>query len=220
MKRFLSHISPLLSILIVWMALGCGNLAKAQSSMVITKTDGTQVTIRVADIQDVTFPSDNRTLVDLSYKGFWLKPEQWIKVKAECTTAEGEPVEARVTWKSTDESVAKVNQWGIVTGVSDGSCQILAITEEGQGAMTINVTSQTLLDLQVSAVENLACTYTVTPADPSLRYYTLMRIQSGDYSVDGMDQYGSEEQNVYHFAMDWWQFCADMYGMTDRKSVV
>lgn len=214
MKRFFSLFSSLLSILIVWMALGCGYQAKAQSSMVITKTDGTQVTILVADIQDVTFPSDDRTLVDLSYKGFWLKPEQWIRVQAKCTTANGEPVDARVTWKSTDESVAKVNQWGVVTGVGDGSCQILAITDEGQGSMTINVTSQTLLDIQVGNIENLTCSYTVTPADPSLRYYTLLRIQSGDYSVDGMDQYGSEEQNVYHFALDWWQFCADMYGMT------
>lgn len=211
MKHIHSHFSLILT---VWMVLCCWNLAKAQSSMVITKTDGTQVTIRVAEIQDVTFPSDDRTLVDLCYKGFWLKPEQWIRLQAECTTTNGEPVDARVSWKSTDESVAKVNQWGIVTGVGDGSCQILAITEGGQSAMTINVTSQTLLDIQVGDIENLTCSYTVTPANSSLRYYTLMRIQSGDYSVDGMVQYGSEEQNVFHFAVDWWQFCADMYGMT------
>lgn len=204
----------LFSLFLVCVALGLASVAKAQSSMVITKTDGTQVSIRLADIQDVTFPSDDRTIVELSYKSFWLKPEQWIRVEAECTNAEGEYVAARITWQSTDESVAKVDKSGIVTAIGDGSCQILAITDDGQGAMTVNVTSQTLLDIEVGAIENLTCNYKVTPADASLRYYTLLRIQSGDYSVDGMVQYGSEEQNVFHFAMDWWQFCADMYGST------
>lgn len=210
------HIDTLLTKLctLLLVALCCGSLAKAQSSMVITKTDGTQLTIRVADIQEVTFPSDDLLHVNLGYSVFWLKPEQWMQLEAVCTSPEGEEVDTNITWKSTDEAVAKVNKNGTVTGIGDGTCQIVASTENGQASLTINVTSKTMLDIDVTEVGNLSCSYIISPSDPSLRYYSLLRIQSGEYSVDGMTQYGSEEQNCYHFALDWWQFCADMYGMT------
>lgn len=199
--------------LMLLLTLGLGR-AVAQSTMVITKTDGTQLTISVAEIQDVTFPSDDRLQVALPYGGFWLHPAQWMRLTATCTTAVGETVASDITWQSTDPSVATVSAEGIVTGVGDGDCQILALAEGGSAAMDLHVTSQTMLDIEVEAVDNLSCTYSITPTDDALRYYYLLRIQSGEYSVDGMTQYGSEEQNVLHFAMEWWEFCADMYGMT------
>lgn len=201
------------SFLLLLASLCCMDVAQAQSSMVITKTDGLQISIRVADIQEVSFPSDDRINIDMGYDSFWLKPEQWMQLEAVCTDANGEEADILVNWKSSDESVATVDRNGTVRAVADGVCQIIGETEEGLAAMTLQVTSQTLLDIQVTSVGNLSCSYTITPADPSLRYYSLLRIQSGDYSVDGMTQYGSEEQNAYHFALDWWSFCADLYGM-------
>lgn len=202
------------SFLLLLMSLCCMSVAQAQSSMVITKTDGSQLSIRVADIQEVTFPSDDRINIDMGYSTFWLKPEQWMQLETVCTDAAGEEADPYITWMSSDETVATVDKNGTVRAVADGVCQIIAMAEDCQASMTVNVTSQTMLDIQVNHVGNLDCSYSITPADPSLRYYYLLRIQSGEYSVDGMTQYGSEEQNAYHFARDWWAFCADLYGMT------
>lgn len=203
-----------ISLLILLAAFCCGGKAQAQSSMVVTKTDGTQITIRVDEIKDVTFPSDDRTLMELSYDSFWLKPEQWVQLSAVCTNADGEVTHPDILWMSTDEAVATVDEDGLVSAEGDGVCQIVASVEGVQSSVTIQVTSQTMLDIEVTEVGNLSCSYSITPSDPSLRYYSLLRIQSGEYSVDGMTQYGSEEQNCFHFAIDWWQFCADLYGMT------
>lgn len=209
MKRLIS------SILLALVALCSAMVAQAQSQMVITKTDGTQITIRVADIQDVTFPSDDHIDLQLSYSSFWLKPSQCVMLDAFSRTIEGvEEKLDEVSWRTTDASVATVDADGTVTGVGDGTCQIIASALGSQAALTIHVSSQTMLDIDIQRVTNRSCTYSITPADPSLRYYSLLRIQSGEYSVDGMVQHGSEEQNAYHFALDWWAFCAELYGMT------
>lgn len=186
----------------------------AQSSMVITKTDGTQISIHVAEIENVTFPSDDRLQVAITYGGYWLHPGQWAQLEAVVTTPDGEETYADITWKSTDEAVAKVNEDGVVTGVGDGSCKILAVTDEGQGVLPVNVVTRPMLDIEVNEIGNRSCTYTITPTDPEIRYYYDYRVQSGEYSVDRLDQYGSEEQNIYHFAIDWWKFCGSMYGCT------
>lgn len=195
-------------------ALGCSNRAQAQSQMVITKNDGTQVKVRVADIKDVTFPDDAQLTVTMCYDNFWLKPGQWVQLAAECTNAMGKVEKTDIFWKSSNNRVATVDSDGKVTAVADGTCQIMAMTESGQGEMTIQVTSEKMLDINVDQIGNQWVSYTITPSDPSLRYYSLLRIQSGEYSVDRMDQYGSEEQNCFHFALDWWDFCAGLYGMS------
>lgn len=216
MKHLYTHLTSLFTVrysLFTLLLLLAGS-SMAQSSMVVTKTDGTQISIRVAEIQDVTFPSDNRVKVEVPYESFWLKPEQWIQLEAYCYTPEGDPLQSAITWKSTNEQVATVDEDGVVIGVGDGTCQILATTDGGQAQLTINVTSRTMLNIELEDIQNRQCTYSVTPADSTLRYYYLLRIQSGEYSVDRMDQYGSEEQNCYHFALDWWDFCASLYGMS------
>lgn len=201
-------------ILMTMLALCCICAALAQTSMVVTKTDGTQLSIRIADIQDITFPDEDLLQVSISYGSYWLKPGQWVQLEAVCTTEEGETMDADIEWLSSDESVATVNSYGIVTAKGDGTCRILAKTDNGQSSIGINVTSETMLDIQVKSLGNTACSYTVIPANQNLRYYHGIRIQSGEYSVDGMDQHGSEEQNIFHFVMDWWDFCGGMYGMS------
>lgn len=187
--------------------------AQAQSTMVVTKTDGTQLSVRVAEIQDVTFPNDNRLNIALSYGSYWLHPGQWVQLEAVCTTPDGEETYADIAWRSTNPDVVTVDAEGRVTAVGDGQCQVLAVAEEGSASIAMNVVTEPMLQIEVQEITNLTCSYTVTPADPTLRYHYDYRIQSGDYSVDGLDQYGSEEQNLYHFVRDWWAFCGDLYGM-------
>ena len=186
---------------------------QAQSNMVVTKTDGTQITIRVDEIADVTFPDDNSSLVNVKYSNYWLHPGQWMQLYAICSDASGNVISTPITWSSSDESVATIDKDGRVTAVADGSCRLWASTGDSQSAMNLQVTSQTMLDITINDADGLYCDYTVTPADPSLRYFFDVRIQSGEYSVDGLNQWGSEEQNLYHFALDWWEFCASLYGM-------
>ena len=101
-----------------------GMMAMAQSTMVVTKTDGTQIKIKVSEIQDVTFPDINPLNVDISYyTKYWLHPEQWMQLEA-IVTEDGAETFADIVWQSTDEKVATVNPDGRVTGVADGKCNI------------------------------------------------------------------------------------------------
>lgn len=188
--------------------------AMAQSTMLVTKTDGTQIKIKVAEIQDVTFPEDNS--VDMSinfYSKYWLHPGQWMQLEV-TSIKDGEDVVLPMTWKSTDEAVAKVNNTGLVTGVGDGSCEIIVSADGGQASITVNVVTEPQLDLQVTNIGNRSCDYSITPKDNSIHYYSNMRVQSGEYSVDNFDQHGSEEQNMLHYTYDWFSFVAEMYGIT------
>ena len=195
-----------------------GMMAMAQSTMVVTKTDGTQIKIKVAEIQDVTFPDINPLNVDISYyTKYWLHPEQWMQLEA-IATEDGAEVYADIVWQSTDEKVATVNPDGKVTGVADGKCDICAMVDgESLASIEVNVVTEPQFDLQVTNIGNRTCNYSVTPKDNSIRYYHNMRIQSGDYSVDNFDQYGSEEQNMLHFAYDWFDFTGGLYGMTRQE---
>ena len=186
----------------------------AQSQMVITRNDGTKLSIRIADIQDVTFPDDNNLVAEVCYNGYWLHPDQWVQLSATCYTQMGVETPAQISWSSSDTSVATVDAKGVVTAVADGECNIFASTDGGYGFMPLHVVTQPMLDIQLENVSNSFCSYKIYPSDPSLRYYYDVRVQSGDYSVDGMDQHGSEEQNMYHFALDWWDFCGSLYGQT------
>lgn len=188
--------------------------AMAQSTMRITKKDGTQIKISVAEIQNICFPDDNSADVALKYyTKYWLHPQQWMQLHAQCTV-NGEETDADILWFSTDESVAKVSADGKVTGVANGECQIIASVDESMAAITVNVVTEEQFDVQITNVGNTSCNYSVTPKDNNIRYYCNLRIQSGDYSVDNFDQYGSEEQNMLHFAYDWFAFVADLSGIT------
>ncbi len=186
----------------------------AQSTMVITTTDGSEIQIRVAEIDNITFPGDDRILMGFDYSSFWLHPTQWMQLNAVCLTTDGKELTPDITWQSSDPAIATVDNQGRVTAISDGTCQILAIADGGQAKMTLTVTSQQMIDIDLQSVGNQSCSFSITPADPSMQYYHDIRIQSGEYSVDSMDQYGSEEQNIFHFVKDWWTFCADLYGMS------
>lgn len=205
----------LLPLLIATAALASQTDSFAQSTMLVTKTDGTEISIRVTEIHDITFPDDGSLNVSFNYGTYWLHPEQWVQLEATCSTTDGEEAVTNIQWSSTDEAVVSIDKYGRATGIGEGKCQIIATADDSHGSITINVVNEPMLDISIGSLGNRDCSYTITPADESLRYYHDYRIQSGDYSVDGLDQYGSEEQNILHFVKDWWSFCGEMYGMTE-----
>lgn len=198
-------------ILVLMMLLGI-TAVKAQNTMVVTKNDGTKVEIKIADIQDVTFVDDAGIKVLFEYyTRYWLHTEQWMKLKA-VVYQEDEKVSASVKWSSTDESIATVNN-GVVTAVSDGECEILAEALGVTGRFQVYVTSENQFDMNVYNIGNRSCSFSISPKDPKVRYYYNLKIQSGPYSIDNMDQHGSEEQNILHYTRDWWNFVGGMYDM-------
>lgn len=200
--------------LIFAMVIGSMMTVQAQTKMCVTKTDGTKVVINVSEIQDITFPNDNEMEVGfMYYKRFWLHPEQWVQLMT-TIYQNGEEIFTHVEWQSTDEKVATVDKYGKVTGVGDGQCKILAITEGGQGEFDINVVTEPQLAMNIYDIQNRSCRYTITPKNSATKYYYNLRKQSGDYSVDSFDPYGSEEQNMLHYTRDWFSFVAGLYGVT------
>ncbi len=193
-------------------------MAMAQSTMVVTKTDGSQIKIKVSEIQDVTFPEVSDLNVDISYyTKYWLHPEQWMQLEA-IATKDGSEVYADIQWQSTDEKVATVDPEGVVTGVADGKCDICAVVDgQSLASIEVNVVAEPQFDLQVTNIGNRTCNYSITPKNNNIRYYHNMRVQSGSYSVDNFDQYGSEEQNMLHFTYSWFDFASSLYGMTREE---
>lgn len=186
--------------------------AFAQSKMLITKNDGTTIEVKVSEIKDVTFPDDNALNIDLTYNHFWLYTGQWAQFEATFYKDENMYDVEELTWTSSDESVAKVNYEGLVTAVGDGECDIIVNGDGSTAVVKINVTSEKQFDMTISDIQNRQCHYTITPKKDT-RYYYNLRVQSGDYSVDGMTQVGSEEQNMFQFTLDWWEYAASLYGM-------
>jgi len=100
----------------------------------------------------------------------------------------GNPLEGRyVTWSSSDDSVAAVDDHGLVTGMSEGTATIQALSEGISGTSTVTVTSssQEIIIFEddfesgdLSRWDEFDPTkYSVT-SDPA-------RVKSGDYSMQG-----------------------------------
>ena len=212
--------------LLLAMLLGSMATAVAQSTMCVNKTDGTKVIISIAEIEDIVFPDDNALQVDMPYQRYCLYLDQWVQLAATCSR-DGEEVLATPAWESNDPAVATVDGDGKVTAVGPGECDIICRCEGGEARLTLTVFEDKQFDMEIYNLKNRSCSYRITPLDPSVRYYYNLRVQSGEYSVESMDQHGSEEQNIYHFAMDWWDFVASQYGgmtwqdyMNDYETVV
>lgn len=56
------------------------------------------------------------------------------------TISKAKPISTVVKWKSSDESIATVNDKGKVTAITPGTCTITAIPEQGEGKLTFTVT--------------------------------------------------------------------------------
>ena len=105
---------------------------------------------------------------------------------SETLTATVEPDNAtdqKVTWSSSDETVAKVDANGIVTAIAPGEATITVTTEDGSKTATCTVivhtaTTITTQPQSVSVTEGQSATFSVTATGDNLRYQ--WQINSGN----------------------------------------
>lgn len=203
MKKFLSFfIIALLSCLTV----------SAQTSMRVNKTNGSAVIINIDEIESIDFPSGS--MVYLNQTTWFLHPQQTCHLTAS-VVEDKVLTEINANWSTSNAGIATVDATGCVTGVADGTATITAEYLGETATMTVNVITEKVFDMSVTNITNTRCRYSITPKDPSVRYYYNMRNTHGEYSIDSMDQYGSVEENLFHFTIDWYSFVAEQYGDRD-----
>lgn len=96
-------------------------------------------------------------------------------------------VERYVSWSSSDENIATVDDQGLVTGVAEGTASIQAMSEGISGTSTVTVTSssQEIIIFEddfesgdLSLWDEFDATKYAVTSDPA-------RVKSGDYSMQG-----------------------------------
>lgn len=116
-------------------------------------------------------------------------------------------------WQSSNPEVAKVDRNGVVTSLGEGTAVVTASIGTATASIEVTVTESKAFDITFSNITNTHCDYSVVPANPSVRYYYQMRLTHGDeYSIESMDDHGSQEENIFYFTYDWFDFCAGLYG--------
>lgn len=200
----------LFCLLLVFAIGYCGAWAQS-STMRIVKTDGTTILIGVDEIDFVDFPEMYN--LSLNTQRWCLHPDQQLHLQA-FSRENGEDIQVKCDeWTTSNAAVARVDDHGIVTAVGEGTASITAKVGNEMGSMTVKVTTQKAFDLTISNVTNTSCDYAIRPNDPATRYYYNIRLAHGnEYSIDSMDDYGSEEENLFHFTRDWYDFVAQQYG--------
>lgn len=181
----------------------------AQTAMRVNKTNGSSIVINIDEIESIDFPSGS--MVYLNQMNWYLHPQQTCHIKAS-VVEDKVLTEINANWSTSNAGIATVDATGCITGVAEGTATITAEYLGETATMTVNVIEKKVFDISVTDITNTSCKYSITPKDPSVRYYYNMRNTHGDYSIDSMDQYGSVEENVYHFTLDWYEFMASSYG--------
>lgn len=198
-----------ISLLIVGLLFGLTATAQPRQ-MRVTKTDGTTLLIGIDEIESIDFPELYNLALNTSK--WCLHPGGTLHL--ELYTVEGTDQIGQVadSWESSDESVCTVDREGVVTAVAEGTAVVSGCLGDGRASASIKVTAQKAFAMSVTDITNNSCSYSITPADPDVRYYYNMRNLHGEYSIDAMTDYGSTEENIYYFTRDWYQFVAEQYG--------
>ena len=104
-----------------------------------------------------------------SDKKITLFVDSTYKINVTVTPAEAnEPL----VWSSDNANVATVNQQGVVTAISDGTCNISVSSGPLTAATQVTVINNPVtLQLELYSVEQKKCTVTVKPSDEKGYYY-------------------------------------------------
>ena len=104
-----------------------------------------------------------------SDKSITLFVDSTYKINVTVTPAEAnEPL----VWSSDNSNVATVNQQGVVTAISDGTCNISVSSGPLTAATKVTVINNPVtLELELYSVEQKKCTVTVVPSDEKGYYY-------------------------------------------------
>ena len=101
-----------------------------------------------------------------------------------------------ITWSSSDDSVATVDQNGVVTGVSEGTAIITATNDNGSGTVTVIVTDDTIYPTSIIVTphtstgntgDTVSLTAVVTPSDAD----TTVTWTTSDSTIATVDQNGN-----------------------------
>lgn len=197
---------------LILLAMLCGLTASAQKQkMRVTKTDGTTIIIGIDEIDQVDFPEMSE--LALSTQKWCLHPGHTLHLQI-YVVDDGELIgDIADRWESSNPAVASVDAEGVVTGVGEGTALISGYIGNDKATVSVKVTEQPAFDVTISDIKNTSCNYSITPRNPEERYYCNMRVRYGDdYSVESMTDYGSVEENIYQFTLDWYKFVAEAYG--------
>lgn len=200
----------ILSLILITLLCSIGAFAQEQV-MRVTKTDGTTLVIGIDEIDHVDFPEIYN--LSLSQPKWSLHPGQQVHLEL-IITEDGAPCAIEADkWETSDANVATIDATGAVTAVGEGLATITGRYESGAATMQVKVTSEQAFDLSITDIKNTSCSYSITPKNPAERYYCNMRLRHGEnYSIDAMVDYGSMEENIYYFTIDWYKFVANAYG--------
>lgn len=94
------------------------------------------------------------------------------------------PAGAKVTWKSTDESVATVTQNGVIAAVGKGVCKVIADVDGTEYTLEVTVDINDISELPVTVIKGIGSTMTIqnTTAD--------MKFTTSDANVAVVDEKG------------------------------
>ena len=98
-----------------------------------------------------------------------------------------------LTWDSSDNSIASVNQSGMLTGISSGIATITVTTDNGKSAtckVTVTAKSPTSVSLKSSLSLEVGDTYTLTPTVTPSDAETSYSWSSDNSGVATVSQYG------------------------------
>ena len=98
-----------------------------------------------------------------------------------------------LTWESSDNTIASVNQSGMLTGISVGSASITVTTDNGKTAtckVTVSAKSVTSVSLKSTLSLEVGDTYTLTPTITPSDAETSFTWSSDKSSVATVSQYG------------------------------
>ena len=133
------------------------------------------VAIIVASLVTKEIPVDDIVLSESSIE---LKEEETKNIS--CNVYPSDATDKTVTWTSSDNSVATVNQYGMITAVGKGACTITATS--GEQKETIKVTVKSNVDFQALYDDYCVSTWASLGSDKSY-----LSVDSNPYDYDDGD---------------------------------
>jgi len=108
-----------------------------------------------------------------------------------------------VTWTSSNESVATVNENGLVTAISEGNAEIKVSVDDVEATCNVKVNAKPqgfALDIQITNITPNNAEFTIIPNDDTKTYYVYGMFKS-KYDVEST----YSELGIFGFDQSWYQ---------------
>lgn len=153
----------------------------------------------------------------LDYEGYDFDGPQTEPVQLTATVYPENTTVSEVSWHSTDENVAKVNETGAITVVGDGECKIVCTTTDGTYlSAECEITSVNSMAVSLSPSESVYVPVNPIPADTpfeeALRYVGVIPyVWGGTDLATGVDCSGFLCAVYDRFGVNLWGVRTDLY---------